>query len=110
MPTLKQGQKQVQFVLDEDSEVHLTLLEWAKKRGLSPGKATRVILADWADAMNGRVNPFAVVIAAATGLNLAAGAIQPIQLSPASSTQAPELSAEERARQAALLQAAEQFM
>jgi hypothetical protein len=35
MPTLKPGQKQIQFVLDEDSEVHLTLLEWAKKRNLS---------------------------------------------------------------------------
>ena len=102
MPTLKPGQKQVQFVLDEDSEVHLTLLEWAKKRGLSPGKATRVILTDWSDAINGRSNPFAAAIAAAAG--------QPMPLPSASSAQAQELSAEERARQAALLQAAEQFM
>jgi len=102
MPTLKRGQKQVQFVLEAGSEVHLTLLEWAKKRGLSPGKATRVILADWSDAINGRPNQFAVAIAAAAG--------QPMQLSSASPTQTQELSAEEQVRQAALLQAAEQFM
>lgn len=102
MPTLKQGQKQVQFVLEEGSEVHLTLLEWAKHRGLTPGKATRVILADWSDALNGRPNPFAAAIAAAAG--------QPMQSSLPTSAQAQELNAEDRARQAALLQAAEQFM
>ena len=102
MPTVKEGQKQIQFVLDEHSEVHLTLLEWAKKRGLSPGKATRVILADWSDAINGRPNPFAAAIAAA--------ADPPMLLPSASPAQAQELSAEEQARQAALLQAAEQFM
>ena len=103
MSTVKQGQKRFQFVLDEDSEMHLTLLEWAKQRGLSPGKATRVILADWSDAINGRPNPFAAAIAAA-----AAG--QPMQSSLPTSAPAPELSAEERTRQAALLQAAEQFL
>ena len=102
MPTLKPEQGQVQFVLDEDSEVHLTLLEWAKKRGLSPGKATRVILADWSDAINDRPKPFAAAIAAAAG--------QPVPLPSASPAQVPELSAEERARQAALLQAAGQFL
>lgn len=109
MPTIKEGQKQVQFVLEEGSEVHQTLLEWAKKRGLSPGKATRVILADLADALNGRPSPFAVAIAAATGMNLAAGAALP-ESSLSVSAAKEELSAEERARQAALLQAAEQFM
>lgn len=108
MPTIKPGQKQVQFVLEEGSEVHLTLVEWARARGLSPGKATRVILADWADAINGRPNPFAVAIAAATGVNLAAG--QQEVPPPVSAAAKEELSAEERARQAALLQAAEQFM
>src|SRR5260221_1077392 len=97
MPTLKPEQEQVQLVLDEDSEVHLTLLEWAKKRGLSPGRAARVILADWWDAINGRLSPFA-----------AAG--QPVPLPSASPAQVPELSAEERARQAAILQAAGQFL
>jgi hypothetical protein len=101
MPTIKEGQKQVQFVLEEGSEMHLTLLEWAKHRGLSPGKAARVILADWSDAINGKPNPFAAAIAAAG---------QTIQSSPATSGQTQELSAEEHERQAALLQAAEQFM
>ena len=40
MPTLKPGQKKVQFVLDEESEMHLTLQEWASKRGLSLGRDT----------------------------------------------------------------------
>lgn len=101
MPTLKPGQKKVQFVLDEESEMHLTLLQWANNRGLTLGKATRVIMADWADAMNGRPNPFAAAIAAAG---------QQTQSSPASPTQVQELSEEERSRQTALLQAAEQFM
>jgi hypothetical protein len=103
MPTLKPGQKKVQFVLDEESEMHLTLLQWANNRGLTLGKATRVIMADWADAINGRPNPFAAAIAAA-----AAG--QPIPLSSNSPTQDQELSSEEQTRRAALLQAAEQFM
>lgn len=102
MPTIKQGQKRYQVVLDEESETHLTLLEWARNRGLTPGKAARVILADWSDAMNGRPNPFAAAIAAAAG--------QPVPSPGAMPTQVLELSAEERARQTALLQAAEQFM
>jgi hypothetical protein len=102
MPTLKPGQKQVQFVMDEGSEMHLTLLEWAKNRGLSLGKASRVILADWSDAINGKPNPFAAAISAVAG--------QPMQSLPATPAPTQELSAEERARQAALLQAAEQFM
>jgi predicted nucleic acid-binding Zn ribbon protein len=99
MSTVKPGQKRFQFVLDEDSEMLVTLLEWANQRGLSPGKATRVILADWSDAINGRPNPFAAAIAAAG---------QPMQT--AVEAPAPEIRAEERTRQAALLQAAEQFM
>jgi len=102
MPTLKPGQKKVQFVLDEESEMHLTLLEWANKRGLSLGKATRVIMADWSDAINGRPNPFAAAIAAAS---------QRAQSPAASSTeQSPEMSPEERQRRAAALQAAGQFL
>jgi hypothetical protein len=108
MPTLKQGQKHVQFVLEEGSEVHLTLLEWAKHRGLTPGKATRVILADWADALNGRPNPFAAAIAAAAGIPVTAGSGQIMQT--ATLAQEPEINPEERTRQAALLEAAEQFM
>jgi len=81
--------------------MNLTLLQWASKRGLSLGKATRVIMADWSDAINGRSNPFAAAIAAAG---------QQMQLSPASPEQSQELSEEERKRQAALLQAAEQFL
>ena len=77
-------------------------LEWAKKRGLSPGKATRVILADWSDAINGRSNPFAAAIAAAAG--------QPVPLPSASPAQVQELSAEERLDVLALLQAAGQFI
>ena len=102
MSTLKQGQKRFQFVLDEDSEIHVTLLEWAQQRGLTVGKATRVILADWSDALNGKSNPFAVAIATAAG--------QPM-LSPSETpAHEQELSPAERTRQAALLQAAEQFM
>jgi hypothetical protein len=102
MSTVKPGQKRFQFVLDEDSEIHMTLLEWANQRGLTVGKATRVILTDWSDAINGRPNPFAAAIAAATG--------QPMQTALETPAHEPEISAEERARQAALLQAAEQFM
>src|SRR5712692_7081255 len=98
MPTLKRGQKKVQFVLDEESEMHLTRLEWSNKRGLSLGKATRVIMADWSDAINGRPNPFAAAIAAAQ--------------SPAapSAEQSQEVSPEERQRRAASLKAAGQFL
>lgn len=98
MPTLKRGQTKVQFVLDEESEMHLTLLEWANKRGLSLGKATRVIMADWSDAINGRPNPFAAPIAAAQ--------------SPAapSTEQSQEVSPQERRRRAASLEAAGQFL
>src|SRR5437763_1811248 len=99
MPTIKPGQKQYQVVLDAGSEVHTTLLEWAKKRGLTPGKATRCILADWSDAMNGKPNPFALAIASS-----AAGA-HPYSLPPVpSAIHEPVLSAEERARQVALLE------
>lgn len=102
MPTLKPGQTKVQFVLDEESEMHLTLLEWASKRGLSLGKATRVILADWSDAMNGRPNPFAAAIAAADHQ-----AQSPLA-SPEEQFQ--EVSPEERQRRAAALEAAGQFL
>ena len=98
MPTLKPGQTKVQFVLDEESEMHLTLLEWANKRGLSLGKATRVIMADWSDAINGRPNPFAA-------------ASQRVQSPAGSSTeQSQEASPEERQRRAAALEAAGQFL
>ena len=102
MPTLKPGQKKVQFVLDEESEMHLTLLEWASNRGLSLGKAARVIMADWSDAIHGRPNPFAAAITAAGHQ----------ALSPAASLeeQSQEASPEERQRRAAALEAAGQFL
>ena len=106
MPTTKKGQKELRVVLDEGSEIQITLLEWAKKRGLTPGKATRCILADWADALNGKPNPFALAIAAVGGINMAPGPV----LQSGSIAQEPEMSAEEKAHQEALLQAAEQFM
>jgi hypothetical protein len=102
MPTLKPGQKKVQFVLDEESEMHMTLQEWASKRGLSLGKATRVIMADWSDAINGRPNPFAAIIAAA-GHQAQSSAASPEE-------QSQEVSPEERQRQAAALEAAGQFL
>ena len=102
MPTLKRGQKKVQFVLDEESEMHLTLLEWANKRGLSLGKATRVIMSDWSDAINGRPNPFAAAIAAA-GQQAQSPAAQPAE-------QSQEVSPQERQRRAAALEAAGQFL
>lgn len=108
MPTIKKGQKEIRVVLDERSEITITLLEWAQKRGLTLGKATRCILADWSDALKGKPNPFAVAIAAAAGINVTATPAQVIQT--ATPTQEPEMSAEEKARQAALLAAAEQFM
>lgn len=100
MPTTKKGQKEIRVVLDEGSELHTTLLQWGRKRGLTPGKATRCILADWSDALNGKPNPFAVALAATAGISMAANP----------STQEPNMSPEEKARQEALLQAAEQFM
>lgn len=105
MPTAKPGKKLYQVVLDEESEAHITLLEWAKKRGLTPGRALRVITVDWSDAMNGRPNPFAAAIAAA-------GGAAHIVATPSNtlSTIEPTMSAEEQARQAALLQAAAQFL
>ena len=106
MPTTKKGQKEVRMVLDEGSEIQTTLLEWAQKRGLTLGKATRCILADWSDALNGKPNPFAVAIAAAAGVTIATGPGQAIQ----TAAQEPEMSAEEKARKQALLDAAEQFM
>jgi hypothetical protein len=108
MPTTKKGQKEIRVVLDEGCEIQTTLLEWAQKRGLTSGKATRCILADWSDALNGRPNPFAVAIAAAAGISVTAGPGQVIQT--AAPAQEPKMSAEEKARQDALLQAAEQFM
>jgi hypothetical protein len=107
MPTTKQGQKEVRIVLDEGSETHITLIEWGQRRGLTPAKATRCILTDWSDAMNGRPNPFAMAIAAASGV-----VTGPAQFSQAAATAfaEPEMSAEEKARQEALLEAAEQFM
>ncbi len=102
MPTLKRGQTKVQFVLDEESEMHLTLLQWANNRNLSLGKATRVIMADWADAINGRPNPFAAAIAAA-GHQAQSPAASPAE-------QSQEVSPEERQRRAAALEAAGQFL
>ena len=102
MPTLRPGQKKVQFVLDEESEMYVTLLEWANNRGLSLGKATRVIMADWSDAINGRPNPFAAAIAAAG--HQALSSVAP------TNEQAQEISPEERQRRAAALEAAGQFL
>jgi hypothetical protein len=106
MPTTKSGQKEIRFVLDDGGEIHTTLLEWAQKRRLTPGKATGCILADWSDALNGRPNPFAIAIAAAAGVNIAASPSQVLQ----TATEEPEISPEEEARKAALLEAAEQFL
>lgn len=107
MPTTKPGQKQYQVVLEEGSEVQTTLLEWGKKRGLTPGKATRCILADWSDALNGRPNPFAIAIAAAAGVS------SPFPATGQSSqitAQEPTLTPEEQARQAAIEDADAQFL
>lgn len=105
MPTLKKGQKEVRTVIDENSEIYQTLQEWARKRGLSLGTANRCILADWADALNGKPNPFAIAIA---GLSTLPGTAQS---TPATMpAQEEELSPEEKARQAALLEAADQFI
>ena len=106
MPTTKNGQKELRTVLDDGGEVYETLLAWAKKRRLTPGKAIGCILADWSDAIAGRPNPFAIAIAAASGVNIQAGPVPPLQMT----AEEPEVSPEEKARQAALLEAAEQFM
>src|SRR5215813_12305864 len=106
MPTRKQGQKELRTVLDENGEVYSTLLKWAQKRHLTPGKAVGCILADWSDAINGEVNPFAVAIAAAAGVNIATGPNQ----EHLADIQEPEISPEQQARNAALLEAAEQFL
>lgn len=108
MPSTKPGQKEYRVVLDEGSEVQLTLKEWGRVRGLTPGKATRCILADWSDALNGKPNPFAIAIAAAAGVNLVAGPGQNVQMP--TETAEPEMSPEEKVRQEALLQATDQFM
>jgi hypothetical protein len=106
MPTTKPGQKQYQVVLEEGSLTHTTLLEWAKARGLTPGKAARVVLTDWSDAMNGKPNPFAIAIAAAAGVGSSLPAGQPVQ----TTTPTQELSPEEKARQAAIEDADAQFL
>ena len=111
MPTVKPGHRQIRTILEEGSEVETTLLEWAKKRGLTPGTANRCILVDWAEAMNGQINPFAMAIAAAAGVQMSAIPAGINASSPLSEgAQAPELSPEERARQQALAAAAEQFL
>ncbi len=111
MPTVKSGQRQIRMVLEEGSEVETTLLEWAKKRGLTLGRATRCILADWADAINGKPNPFAMAIAAAAGVQLA---VPPggtgVSTSVPQEAQAAALSPEEQARQQELAVAAAQFL
>lgn len=103
MPNIRPGQKRYQLVFDTESAVHSTLLEWAQKRGLTPGKAARCILADWSDAMNGHVNPFALAIAAAAG-------VTGPSVSTTTSSAESALSHEDLARQQALREAAEQFM
>lgn len=109
MPTTKPGQKQYQVVLEEGSLTHTTLLEWAKARGLTPGKAARVVLADWSDAMNGRPNPFAIAIAAAAGVGSSFPATgQSSQVNTLA--QEPTLTPEEKARQAAIEDADAQFL
>ena len=105
MPSTKNGQKEIRVVLDEKGEVYASLLAWAEKRRLSPGKAAGCILADWSDAMSGKTNPFAVAIAAAAGVNIAPSSNQ-----TTTTGEEPETSAEEKARKAALLEAAAQFL
>jgi hypothetical protein len=106
MPGTKPGQKEIRMVLDEGSETHMTLLEWAQNRGLTPAKAARVVMTNWAEAMNGKIDPFALAVAASAGITIGAGPGQIVQ-TPAP---APEQeSAEEKARKAALLEAEEQF-
>jgi hypothetical protein len=103
MPTARKGMKEIRVVLDEKGEVYASLLAWAEKRRLCPGKAAGCILADWSDALSGKTNPFAVAIAAAAGVNIAPGSNQ-------TTTEEPETSPEEQARRAALLEAAAQFL
>ena len=107
MPTIKPGQKQYQVVFDEGSLAQTTLLEWGKARGLTPGKAARVVLTDWSDAMNGKPNPFAIAIAAAAGVNNFPAGQPPQTTQPA---QEQELSPEEKARKAAIEDADAQFL
>jgi hypothetical protein len=102
MTTIKSGQKRLQLVFDETSETYTTLIEWGKKRGLTPGRAVKVILVDWSDAINGVPNPFALALAGyspAPQTELSPGGAQPEEISP-----------EEVQRREAALQAAEQFL
>jgi len=105
MPTTRKGQKEIRVVLDENGEVYASLIAWAEKRRLSPGKAAGCILADWSDAQSGKTNPFAVAMLASAGVNIATGPNQTI-----TTGEEPETSAEEKARKAALLEAAAQFL
>ena len=102
---IKEGYKEIRYVVEEDGEVHTTLKEWAEKRGLTPGKATQCIIADWSDAINGNPNPFALAIAAIAGVPAGSNHVPQ---SPTSIPE-PEMSPEDKARQEALLAAAEQF-
>src|SRR5947209_5492212 len=106
MPTIRPGQKRYQLVLDEGSEVQCTLLAWAQKRGLTPGRAARCILVDWSDAMNGNANPFALAIAAAVQIGSESGQ----SLSTTASSAQVVMSEQDRALQQARLEAAEQFL
>lgn len=108
MPTTRKGQKEIRIVLEDGSEIQMTLKEWAQKRGLTLGKAGRCILADWSDALNGRPNPFAIAIAAATGVSTTTLPGQVIQT--ATPVTEPEISPEEKARREATLEAAGQFL
>jgi hypothetical protein len=110
MPSLKPGKKKYQLVLDEESQAQITLLEWARNRGLSPGVAARCIVVDWSEAICGKPNPFAMAIASAAiaNMNRETGPIQMVQT--ASQSAEPEISPEELARQKALLDAEEQFV
>jgi len=108
MGTAKQGRRELRFVLEEGSQVEITLREWANKRGLSAGKAARCIITDWSDAMNGQPNPFAVAIAAAAGVSIPAMALPVV--SPHDAAPAAEMSEQEKARQAELEEAASQFL
>src|SRR5258708_1808340 len=100
MPTLKPGKVRHQLVLDKDSEICIDLHEWARKRGLTPAQANRVILADWSDALRGKPNPFAMARSATLLQNGQHPLPEP----------EPEESPEERARREAALEAAKQFM
>lgn len=107
MPTANKNQRIIRVALEEGSETHGTLLEWAEKRGLTLGKAAKCILVDWSDAVSGKPNPFAIAIAAVSGASLNTG---PVALVPTTPTQEPEMSPEEKLRREASLQAVDQFM